>query len=273
MKYLLIILLIIFSNTLSAKRIISLGLTPTEIITDLKYQSKIIGCDTWSKGITGTGMAVDLGPLEKIDFKLLKELKPDLIIVDAEFSKFGNKEKLNATGLKVHYLANKFSKNQVEENIKAIAKLIGKTGEIENSKERFRKKYAEYLEMKNNNKIKSKVIYLESNYKGSFMIAGNNTSPNAILKDAGNTLKLEIDDWKTITIEEINKLNPDVIIITDKLIKDLGGNEKTLKIFSKTKPGQNDKVIVIEDWEFRNYGIHVSDMLLKIMGTFNENGF
>lgn len=273
MKFILFILIIFFTLNLSAKRIISLGLSSTEIITDLDSQKDIVGCDTWSKGVAGTEGAVDLGPLEKLNFDLIKQLKPDLIIVDAEFAKFGNKEKLNKTGFKITYLPNKFSKAQVELNIQTIAKNIGKETTWDKVRDDFRIKYAEFQMIKGMNSIKSKVIYLEHNYKGGMMIAGKNTAPYSIMKDAGNKLNLNINDWKTVTIEEINKLNPDVIIVTDKLVEALGGAEKAKKLFSQTKPGKEDKVIIIEDWELRNYGIYVADMLLKLMGTFNENKF
>ncbi len=273
MKIILLFLLILITYTLSAKKIIVLGVTTTEIISELDAQKEVIACDTWSKDIEGMTNATDLGEFPKFDFKKLKSLNPDIVIVDAEIAKFGVKEELDKLNLNVQYLPNIFTKKQIEKNIETIAKLVGKSTQYDKTRDMFRIKYAEYEVMLAMNSINSKVLFLDTDYNGGVVVAGNNTAPNEILKLAGNKLKLKQNDWQKITIEEINKLNPNVIFVSDELVSSLGGSEKAIKFFSTTNAGKKDKIAILESWEMRNFGYKVSEILLKVMGTFNENGF
>ena len=273
-KIILILLISLFSfSNLLAKRTITLGIASTEIAINYLESGELIGCDSWSKEIDAAKGAVDLGSIENISYDLIKELKPEIIIVDSEFAFFGNKEKLNSLGFKVHYLPSIFTKVQMEKNIETIAKLVGKANKYSEVKTEFRTKHSAFELAKTMNSLNSEIIYIERNYKGGLMIAGKSTTPNEILKQAGNKLNLKYDGWVDIDIKEIEKLNPEYIIITDKVVQQLGGNDKVIKFFENTNAGKEDKVVIIEDWELRSYGIYVSDFLLKIMGTFNENNF
>lgn len=273
MRILILISIILISYSLSAKKIVVLGATTTEIIAELESQKEVVACDSWSKDVEGMTNATDLGEFPKFDYNKIKSLNPDIIIVDAEISRFGVKEELDKLNLKVEYLPYIFSKKQIEKNIETIAKLVGKSTQYDKTRDMFRIKYAEYEVMLAMNSINSKVIYLDTDYNGGVVIAGNNTAPNAILKLAGNKLKIQQNDWQKITIEEINKLNPNVIFVSDKLVSSLGGSEKAIKFFASTNAGKKDKIAILESWELRNFGYKVSEILLKVMGTFNENGF
>lgn len=273
-KIILLFLIIIFSfSNLYAKRTVTLGLASTEIALNFLDNGELIGCDSWSKSIDAAKGAVNLGSIENLDINLIKELKPEIIIVDAEFSYFGNKEKLNTLGIKVHYLPNVYTKKQVEKNIEEIASLVGKKNKYSDAITEFRTKHTAYELAKKMNAVNSEIIYLERNYKGGLMIAGKSTTPYEILKQAGSKIKLDYDGWVDIDIKAIEKLNPEFIIVTNKLVEQLGGNEKVIKYFENTSAAKEDKIVIIEDWELRSYGMYVSDFLLKIMGTFNKTNF
>lgn len=61
MKILLIISLFILTSSLQAKKIVSIGLSVTEIIAEFDAYDEIIACDNWSKKVLGTDKAIDLG--------------------------------------------------------------------------------------------------------------------------------------------------------------------------------------------------------------------
>lgn len=274
MKYLLLIILfVILSINAFSKKVITLGNAATGISLQFLGEGELVGCDSWSKVSDGALGAVDLGPLQDIKFDLIKELKPDLIIVDPEFALFGNKEKINALGIKTHYISNNYSKNQTLKDIEIIADLLGKKNAYSDVKSDFKTLYASYELVKKMNKVNSKIIYLESNYKGGLMIAGKNTCPHYLLKEVGNKLDIQYTNWVTISKEEIEKLNADVIFISNKAVESIGGTDVAIKFFANTKAGKDDKIVIIDDWKMRDHGLSVSNTLLEIIGVFNNNGF
>lgn len=274
MKNLLIIIIfIIFTLNVYSKKVITLGLTSTEISMQYLKDGELVACDTWSKGVQGTLGAVDLGLIQELKFDLIKDLNPDIIIIDPEFAFFGNKEKIDALGFKTYYLPSKYSKEQTLNDIEKIAGLVGKPNAYSDVKSEFKTKYAAFELIKKMNMIKSKAIYLESNYNGGLMIAGKNTCPYYLLKECGNKIKLEYSNWTTITKSEIEKIDADVIYLSNSALTALGGTENAIKFFENTKAGKSDKIIIIEDWKMKNHGIYVSDILLEIVGTFNNDGF
>ena len=250
MKNLLLLLLfIILTLNAYSKKVVTLGLTSTEISVQFLGEGELVACDTWSKGIKSTLGAVDLGHIKELKFELIKELNPDLIIIDPEFTYLGNKEKIDALGFKTYYLPSKYSKAQTMKDIEKIAGLVGKPTAYSNVKSDFKTQYASYELVKQMNRVNSKLIFIESNYKGGVMIAGKNTCPHYLLEEAGNTLKITYNDWVTVTKAEVEKIDADVIFLSNKALESLGGTEKALDFFKNTKAGKADKIIIIEDWK------------------------
>ena len=75
MKNLLLLLLfIILTLNAYSKKVVTLGLTSTEISVQFLGEGELVACDTWSKGIKSTLGAVDLGHIKELKFELIKTL-------------------------------------------------------------------------------------------------------------------------------------------------------------------------------------------------------
>ncbi len=273
-KYLLLFLVIFLINAdLIAKRTITIGLTSTEIAVKFLSDNNLIACDKWSKGVEGALGAVDLGGIYNLDYKLIKELNPDIIIVDYEFSLFGNKEKLQELGFKLEILSNVYTKEQTIKNIERIAKLVGKPNSHSDVVIDFKTKYTSFELVKSMNILKKSTVYLDMDPDGDVIIAGSGTTPYELLKIAGNKVKLDYTGWNKISKDEIEKLQVEFIIIPYMFIEKLGGNSNAIEFFKNTKSGKEDKIIVLEDWKLKNYGIYSADILLELVGTLNDKNF
>lgn len=273
-KYLLLFLVIFLINAdLIANRTITIGLTSTEIAVKFLSDNNLIACDKWSKGVEGALGAVDLGGIYNLDYKLIKELNPDIIIVDYEFSLFGNKEKLQELGFKLEILSNVYTKEQTIKNIERIAKLVGKPNSYSDVVIDFKTKYTSFELVKSMNILKKSTVYLDMDPDGDVIIAGSGTTPYELLKIAGNKVKLDYTGWNKISKDEIEKLQVEFIIIPYMFIEKLGGNSNAIEFFKNTKSGKEDKIIVLEDWKLKNYGIYSADILLELVGTLNDKNF
>ncbi len=199
----------------SYDRIISLIPSNTEILYELGLGDKVVGVST-----------VDDYPKEvkdkkqfdamKLNKEALLKAKPDLILAH-ESQKSTDGKVLNGlkdSGVKVVYVKNAQSIDEMYETFKQVGKVTGKEKEAN----------ALVKETKNNIKkvvnsvpkdAKSQKVFMEVSSEPEIYTAGKNTFFDDMLKQlkAKNSFS-NLDGWQKVSKEAIIKKNPDVMIST-----------------------------------------------------------
>ncbi len=199
----------------SYERIISLIPSNTEILYELGLGDKVVGVST-----------VDDYPKEvkdkkqfdamKLNKEALLKAKPDLILAH-ESQKSTDGKVLNGlkdSGVKVVYVKNAQSIDEMYETFKQVGKVTGKEKEAN----------ALVKETKNNIKkvvnsvpkdAKSQKVFMEVSSEPEIYTAGKNTFFDDMLKQlkAKNSFS-NLDGWQKVSKEAIIKKNPDVMIST-----------------------------------------------------------
>lgn len=199
----------------SYDRIISLIPSNTEILYELGLGDKVVGVST-----------VDDYPKEvkdkkqfdamKLNKEALLKAKPDLILAH-ESQKSTDGKVLNGlkdSGVKVVYVKDAQSIDEMYETFKQVGKVTGKEKEAN----------ALVKETKNNIKkvvnsvpkdAKSQKVFMEVSSEPEIYTAGKNTFFDDMLKQlkAKNSFS-NLDGWQKVSKEAIIKKNPDVIIST-----------------------------------------------------------
>lgn len=199
----------------SYNRIISLIPSNTEILYELGLEDKVVGVST-----------VDDYPKEvkdkkqfdamKLNKEALLKAKPDLILAH-ESQKSTDGKVLNGlkdSGVKVVYVKDAQSIDEMYETFKQVGKVTGKEKEAN----------ALVKETKNNIKkvvnsvpkdAKSQKVFMEVSSEPEIYTAGKNTFFDDMLKQlkAKNSLS-NLDGWQKVSKEAIIKKNPDVMIST-----------------------------------------------------------
>lgn len=199
----------------SYDRIISLIPSNTEILYELGLEDKVVGVST-----------VDDYPKEvkdkkqfdamKLNKEALLKAKPDLILAH-ESQKSTDGKVLNGlkdSGVKVVYVKDAQSIDEMYETFKQVGKVTGKEKEAN----------ALVKETKNNIKkvvnsvpkdAKSQKVFMEVSSEPEIYTAGKNTFFDDMLKQlkAKNSLS-NLDGWQKVSKEAIIKKNPDVMIST-----------------------------------------------------------
>lgn len=96
-----------------------------------------------------------------------------------------------------------------------------------------------------------KVLFLLIHEGRPANVAGNATTPDAIIKLAGgiNPAAASIDSYKPISNEAIIEMQPDVVLVSGRSYAKLGGSEAVLKalpMLSATPAGQNNAIVTID---------------------------
>ncbi len=227
----------------SPKRIISLVPSLTELLYDLDLEKEVVGItkfcikpQNWRKNKT------KIGGTKTINFEKIKALNPDLIIANKEEN---TKEEIE--GLIQLYPVWISDINSYKESLLAIYKI----GEICNRKEKATNLIQQIEHNKHNYNLPNgelkKVLYLI--WKDPYMAVGRSTYINDIISTLGYKNCFNKERYKTISIEEINRLKPDYIFLSSEPYP---FKEKHLKEFEQLIP--NSIVKIVDGELFSWYG-------------------
>ncbi|MBF2778656.1 ABC transporter substrate-binding protein [Staphylococcus saprophyticus] len=257
----------------SYDRIISLIPSNTEILYELGLGDKVVGVST-----------VDDYPKEvkdkkqfdamKLNKEALLKAKPDLILAH-ESQKSTDGKVLNGlkdSGVKVVYVKDAQSIDEMYETFKQVGKVTGKEKEAN----------ALVKETKNNIKkvvnsvpkdAKSQKVFMEVSSEPEIYTAGKNTFFDDMLKQlkAKNSFS-NLDGWQKVSKESIIKKNPDVMIST------MGISEKDYQQIIDKRGGfeslnavQKGRIEAVNGYQISRPGPRIDDGLKALRDAiYNE---
>jgi ABC-type Fe3+-hydroxamate transport system substrate-binding protein len=239
------------------KRIISLVPSQTELLFDLGLEKEVIGitkfCIHPEHRVKHTQK---IGGTKTLDLERIRKLKPDLII--------GNKEE-NEQG-QIECLMNEFPvwmsdiytfKDAIS-MIEKIGVLTGKSANASNLSAEISEKF----NLLSSAKLSSRTTIAYLIWKNPYMVAGNDTFINDVLKIGGLENTFAASRYPTITADDLRQKSPDIIFLSSEPYPFA---EKHIKEFKEICP--NAKTIIIDGELFSWYGSrlkYTADYLMKL---------
>lgn len=211
------------------ERIVSLAPSITETLFFLGLGDKVVGVTKYCNYPPEAQSKTIIGGVIDPNYEIILSLKPDIVMMTVEGNTKESFNKLSDLGLKI-FVTN-------PRNFEGVFKTILDIGKI--CKVETRAKFlvdslrAELEKIKkiSSGKHKPKVFVLLS--LNPLMTAGKNTFINEIIENAGgiNIGKNSKQNYPIFNREEILKLNPDIIILTESKI----GKDELLNLFPEWK--------------------------------------
>jgi len=243
------------------RRIISLVPSQTELLFDLGLDEEVIGITKFCIHPKDKFKSkAKVGGTKNINLERIRSLKPDLII--------GNKEENDQN--QIEELMKEFPVWMsdilvLEDALKMIEQvgiLTGRTEKSELIASNIKKRFEE-LESVNAGNLR--VAYFI--WKDPYMLAGKNTFIDNILRRAGFDNALNINRYPEVSLEQLEKLNPEVIFLSSEPypFKD----EHVQKMKTKFP---DSKVIIVDGELFSWYGsrlLHTPDYLRSLIKLLN----
>lgn len=211
-------------------RIASLTLGADEVLMSLIPPKDIIGVDPLSVDPTYSHIVSQvkhdhLRLMSSTNAEAIIAAHPDLILV-ADYNSPTVIQQLRHTGIPVYEFANFNSMANIEQNILILGRL---TGTERKAQQMVSTMNAQFAAMKKTAPKKRLSVF----YVGYQYAAGSGTTANSVIKDAGGVnAAAGFNGWQKVSVEQMIKLNPDVIVIPD----DSGAKDLELKQFLAT-PG------------------------------------
>ncbi len=228
------------------QRIISLVPSQTELLYDLGLRDEVVGItkfcihpEEWFRSKTR------VGGTKEYDFEKIKALNPDLII--------GNKEENNQEQIEelmkdyTVWMSDIYTLKDACDMITRIGTLVGKQQEATNLKLEIESKFNQFQQFLNPKSQILSVSYLIWNKP--YMVAGNNTFINELLKVCGFKNVFEQDRYPEITTKQLADANPEIILLSSEPYP---FKEKHIEEFKAICP--NAKVMIVDGEVFSWYG-------------------
>ncbi len=198
-------------------RIVSLAPSITETLFFLGLGDKVVGVTRYCDFPPEAKTKKIIGGVIDPNYEIIVSLKPDLIIMTVEGNTKEAFDKLSSLGFKI-FVTNPRNFEGIFKTILDIGKICGVEKRaiflVDSLKNELGK-----IKKINTSKTKPKVFVLLS--LNPLMTAGKNTFINEIIENAGGTNIAENSkqNYPIFNREEILKLDPDIIILTDPEIE------------------------------------------------------
>lgn len=195
------------------QRVVTLSPGATETIFALKKESVLVGRSDYDDYPAEISKIEKVGGLENPNIEKITELKPDLVIAGAHFSKEVLK-KLEDLGIKVAVLYGEDNFDGAYKNILDTAEVLGVKNDGQKIVDGMKKKVSE-VEEKIKASKKVKLYYVVDFGKQDFTAGGDTFVGQLIEKAGGDNIAKDVKGWN-YSFEKIIENNPDVIIVSDK---------------------------------------------------------
>ncbi len=252
----------------SYQRIVSLSGAITETLFTLGHGDKIIGVDITSTYPSETNTLTKLGHVRQLNAEGVLGLQPDLIIMENSDNNSAAIKQLEQSGIPILYLE---KPNNLDAPLQMARRIAQKLGDpkaklsaleqkIQQEKQQLQALLAQHTE-------RPKVLFIYARGKGNLMVAGKNTSAEAMINAAGGqNAMIEFEDFKSLSVEGLIKAQPEVILMFESGLQSLDGADELLKIpgISQTPAGQNRRIIAMDGHYLLGFGPRSAQAALEL---------
>ncbi len=201
-----------------AQKVVSLASSNTEILYAIGAGSQVVARDAYSDYPEEAKAVPSIGDgINGFDKELIVSLKPDLVLA-AEINTPEQVQEYADLGMKVYWLKNPTTLEEMYENLRIIARLTGKTQEAEALIDSLESRVAEVDKAITNTGDQPTVFYeLDSTDVNAPWTAGPGTFIDLLLKRASaSNAAAELEgQWVQMSLEALLKIDPQVILLGD----------------------------------------------------------
>ena len=238
------------NDTGSAKKIVSVGGSATEIVYALGEGANVVGVDTSSVYPEEATKLPQVGYQRQLSAEGVISLKPSIVIMLPEAGPPAAIKQIEDAGIKVLKLNNESTAEGTRIQIRQVGEALDRKDKAEEIIAKLNTELAEAEKLVAESKNKPSVIFIYSRGTGAAQVGGTGTPAEAIIKMAGGENAVtEFSDYKTLTPEALISAKPDFILLPSRAVASLGGIDGILAMpgVKDTPAGQNKRIIAIDD--------------------------
>ena len=238
-------------NTIAAApaRIICLNGAITETVDALGFGKQIVATDVTSTYPAYINQLPKVSKNRSVSAEGLLSFSPTLILAGENAVSKEIEYQLQSAGVKLVVIKQQYSVAGSVAFIKAVAAALNVPDKGAALCKEQEAKINKALNAVKQHKTNAKVLFIYARGTGVMMVAGKNTSLDAIINLAGaKNAVSEFTEFKPYTTEALIKANPDAILMFDFGFSSLGGIDGILKLpgMQQTTAGKNKNIIQMD---------------------------
>lgn len=271
MKKIIIIICLAFAalqtQAAQPKRIVCLSGALTETVDALGLGKSIVAVDVTSTYPAYVAQLPKVSKNRSVSAEGLISFTPDLVLApDGTVSK-EIEFQLNAAGIKLVRIKQTYSAAGALQFIKDVAAALQVQAKGAALAKATQVKVNKAIAAVNQHKKNTKVLFIYARGTGVMMVAGKNTSIDAIINLAGGkNTATGFEDFKPYTTEALVEANPDVILMFDFGFSSLGGMESILKIpgMQQTNAGKNKRIVQMDGELLIGFSVRLDQAITQL---------
>lgn len=254
-------------------RIISLGGTVTEIAYALGLEDRIIAVDDSSLyPERALAEKPSVGYVRFLSAENILSLEPDLIVASADAGPADVVQQIEASGVALRQFGLEDSPESTEQAIRDIAAFFGLDDKAEVLVQTM---YAELSDAESHidPEVVPSVAFVYARGAGTMMVAGTETSANAMISLAGGqNVVTEYSGYKPLTNEALVAGDPDVLLFTAGGLASLGGIDglKQIPALAELSAVQNGSVYAMDDLLLLGFGPRLGQAVNELASYIHQ---
>jgi iron complex transport system substrate-binding protein len=230
-----------------SRRIVAIGSAVTETLFALGVGDRVIAVDSTSQWPEAVRALPQVGYQRTLGAEGILALAPTLVLGTNQAGPPATLDKLRAAGVPVLILPMGPRVEETLQSIKTIARLTGREREaaelVAGIQDRIR------LQAGRREAAKPGVLFILSAAGGTPLAAGRGNNADSVIALAGGRNVVDsYEGYRPLSTEAVVGLAPDVIVIPDHVLKELGGMAGVLALpgIAATPAGRKRRVIAMD---------------------------
>lgn len=217
------------------KRWVSAGGALSEWISALGGEPRLVGVDTTSQHPASLKALPSIGYQRALSAEGILSLRPDVLVGTEEMGPPPVLAQVRKAGVRVELLSGKAELDAVDSNLEQLGKLLGteqKAAELSAEyHQQLEAVQAKVKQAQASGKVPG-VLLLVGHAGAKPLIAGQGTSGDWLLRQAGARNLADHQGYKNFSVEILAALDPDVVVFSDRALE----GEQAMQALLKENP-------------------------------------
>jgi iron complex transport system substrate-binding protein len=251
------------------RRLICVGGALTEIVYALDASADLAGVDTTSLYPPAAQALPSVGYARTLSAEGILALAPSMVLATEDAGPSTVLRQLENAGIAVHVLAANHQFEGLLQRVQKVGELTGHVREATELQTRLRNEWQLVrTNIETHSAASPRVLFILSHSMSQIMVAGQETSADAMLRYAGARNAMQgFTGFKPLTPEAVIAAQPDIILLTDLGLKAAGSKAAILKLpgLAQTPAGRKQRIVSMETMLLLGFGPRLP-LALKELG-------
>jgi iron complex transport system substrate-binding protein len=251
------------------QRIVSLSGAITETLFTLGHGDRIVGVDVTSTYPPEVKDLPNLGHSRQLNVEAVLGLSPDLLIADSSARVNPALARLREAGVEVLFWENSYTLDSPLELAGLLSGKLGGEAALAQFKARYERQRAELSRYLADKSDRPRVLFIYARGQGSMMVAGRETSAEAMIQAAGGQNAANgFEGFRALSPEGLLQARPEALLLFTSGLRSVGGVEGLLSLpgMRKTPAGKAGRVIAMDGAYLLGFGPRSAEAALDLAG-------